>query len=63
VSTYPAANPATVAQLGYDAMLAEELLVINEYALSFRFQWIIPMLPRRRVLEMVDQSHTKMDTK
>lgn len=46
------ATAESVAVCGYDAMMAEKLVVVNEWKLSFLLQWIIPFLPRRWVLKM-----------
>jgi uncharacterized protein len=58
VQTPPAA-PETVARVGYNAMMSEKLVVINEYSLSFLFNWIIPLLPRRMLLAVMDLMHKK----
>ncbi|MEM9714894.1 MAG: SDR family oxidoreductase [Pseudomonadota bacterium] len=46
------------AKVGYDAMMAGKLHVANEGALSFMTNWIIPLLPRRMVLNMVHGMQT-----
>ena len=33
-------------------MMAEKLVVVNEWKLSFLLQWIVPFLPRRWVLKL-----------
>lgn len=53
------ATAESVAILGYDSMMAEKLVVINEYGLSFLLQWVIPFLPRRWVLKMGDSLMSK----
>ncbi|WP_341365470.1 SDR family oxidoreductase [Yoonia sp. BS5-3] len=47
------ATPDTVAKFGYEAMLKGKLRAINDGQLRFLLNWIIPWLPRRRVLKMV----------
>ncbi|MCP5073304.1 MAG: SDR family oxidoreductase [Rhodobacteraceae bacterium] len=49
----------SVAKIGYDAMTAGKLHVINETGLNFMLNWIVPLLPRRRVLKMVRGMQTK----
>lgn len=53
------ATPDTVAQFGYDAMLAGKLRAINDGKLRFMLNWIMPWLPRRSVLKMVRQMQAK----
>lgn len=53
------ASPASVAKCGYDAMMKGRLVTINERQLSFMLGWIIPFMPRRRVLKMVEGMQTK----
>lgn len=53
------ATPASVAKCGYDAMMKGELIAINERQLSFMMNWIIPFVPRRRVLKMIEGVQTK----
>lgn len=53
------ATPASVAKCGYDAMMKGKLVAINERQLSFMLGWIIPFMPRRRVLKMVEGMQTK----
>ena len=50
-------DPAYVANLGYNAMLKEKLVVSNEYKLSFFTNWVIPFVPRRWLLSFVDYNH------
>ena len=52
-------DAASVARVGYDAMMAGKLLVVNEWPLSLAVNWIIPLLPRRMVLSMVRKMQTK----
>lgn len=53
------ASAESVAKIGYDAMMKEQLVTINETMLSIMLQWIIPFLPRRMVLKMADDLLTK----
>ncbi|GKZ00009.1 hypothetical protein MPSEU_000954300 [Mayamaea pseudoterrestris] len=50
-------GPTRVARLGYDAMIRDKLMVINEYKLSFFTNWVIPFVPRRWLLAFVDYNH------
>ncbi len=54
-----AKSPASVAKVGYEAMLKGKLVAINELSLSFLLNWIVPFLPRRMVLRMSRQSMEK----
>ena len=53
------ATPASVAKVGYDAMMCGDLIAINEGRLNFMMNWIIPLLPRRMVLKTVGGMQTK----
>ncbi|WP_420584484.1 SDR family NAD(P)-dependent oxidoreductase [Ruegeria sp.] len=59
LSKQKAATPASVAKCGYDAMMKGELIAINESALSFVLNWLVPLMPRRRVLKMVESVQVK----
>ena len=48
-----------VAKIGYDAMLAGKLVVINELPLGVMLNWVVPFLPRRVVLKMVSKMQAK----
>ena len=52
-------TPASVAKCGYDAMSRGELVSVNERPLGFMINWIIPLLPRRIVLKMVERMQHK----
>ncbi len=52
-------SAASVAKIGYDAMLAGKLHVINEWGLHIMLNWLVPLLPRRRVLKMIRGMQTK----
>ena len=54
-----AASAATVARVGYNAMRAGQLHVIDSGQLSFLLNWVTPFLPRRTVLKMVRRMQTK----
>lgn len=45
----------SVAKNGYDAMLAGKLVTVNEARLSFLLGWIVPFLPRRIPLKIVEK--------
>ena len=47
-----AKSAASVAQVGYNAMMKGQLVAINELQLSIMLNWIVPFLPRRTVLKM-----------
>lgn len=50
-----AKSPQSVAECGYKAMEAGELVAFNESSLKFMFNWIFPLLPRKSVLKMSRQ--------
>ncbi len=54
-----AKTPASVAKIGYDAMMKGKLIAINEFSLKFLLGWVIPWLPRRTVLRMSRQTMEK----
>lgn len=54
-----AKSPASVAKIGYDAMMQGKLHVINEWGLHILLNWIAPLLPRRMMLKMVQKMQTK----
>jgi short-subunit dehydrogenase len=45
-----AASAESVAKRGYNAMMSNKLLVMNEYGFSFFLQWVLPFIPRRMAL-------------
>lgn len=47
-----AKSPASVAKVGYDAMMRGQLIAINQFSLKFMLDWVVPFLPRRTVLKM-----------
>lgn len=52
-------TPASVAKHGYDAMMRGDLVTVNERGLGFMVNWVIPFLPRRQVLKMVQNMQAK----
>ncbi|WP_371169287.1 SDR family NAD(P)-dependent oxidoreductase [Aliiroseovarius sp. 2305UL8-7] len=52
-------TPDKVARFGYDAMMDGKLRVINEAMLGLMLNWIMPYLPRRMVLKMLEKMQTK----
>lgn len=50
-----AKSPQSVAECGYNAMEAGELVTFNESSLKFLLNWIIPLLPRKTVLKISRQ--------
>ncbi|MEM9090670.1 MAG: SDR family oxidoreductase [Cyanobacteria bacterium P01_F01_bin.53] len=54
-----AATPESVAKCGYEAMMAGDLVKINEPRLAFMLNWVIPFLPRKVVLRMSQQTMEK----
>jgi uncharacterized protein len=53
-------SAASVAKIGYDAMMAGKLLVINDAKLNFLLGWVVPLLPRKMVLKMARDFGEKM---
>ncbi len=53
------ATPAKVARIGYDAMMAGQLVKVDRPSLGFMMQWIVPLMPRRMVLKTVGASQSK----
>lgn len=52
-------SAADVAECGYDGMMSGRLFAISERMLSLAVNWVIPLLPRRMVLKMVDRMQSK----
>ena len=50
-----AKSARSVAEIGYKGMQKGELVTFNESALKFLVNWIIPLLPRKMVLNMSRQ--------
>lgn len=55
-----AKSPASVAKIGYQGMLDNKLVVINERNLRFLINWIVPLLPRSLVLSMSKRAMEKV---
>ncbi len=53
------ATAASVAKCGYDAMMLGKLVAINEGRLRLLMGWILPLLPRRTVLNVIGRMQTK----
>jgi hypothetical protein len=53
------ATPRSVAKHGYDAMKLGQLVTVNETLLGVMVNWIIPLMPRRMVLSMVERMQVK----
>ena len=49
----------SVAKHGYDAMMAGKLVTVNEFQLGFVVNWLIPLLPRRMVMRMIEKMQSK----
>ncbi len=56
-----AKSAASVAQVGYDAMMGGKLIAINQFSLKMMINWIIPFLPRRMLLKMSRQTMEKSE--
>lgn len=54
-----AATAESVAQCGYDAMMKDDLVKINEKSLNFMLNWVVPFLPRKTVLKISQQAMEK----
>lgn len=52
-------SAASAAQHGYDAMMRGALVTVNEGLLGFAVNWIIPLLPRRMVMTMIERMQRK----
>ena len=52
-------SAASVAKHGYEAMRRGALVTVNEGMLGFLVNWIIPLLPRRAVLKLVNKMQSK----
>lgn len=47
------ATAESCAKHGYDEMMKGTLVTVNQKSISFFANWIVPLMPRRRVLKMV----------
>ena len=54
-----AKSPASVAEVGYEAMLKGKLVAINEFRLKAMLYWVLPFLPRRTMLKMSREAMEK----
>jgi short-subunit dehydrogenase len=54
-----AKSPASVAKVGYDAMMRGKLVAINQFSLKMIADWVFPFMPRRTLLKMSRQSMEK----
>jgi len=52
-------TPASVAKHGYEAMTRGALLTVNEAPLGVMVNWLIPLLPRRALLALVERMQRK----
>lgn len=53
------ATAREVAKIGYDAMMRGQLVAINDPKISVMMNWVLPMLPRRTVLKMIEGMQKK----
>jgi hypothetical protein len=53
------ATAEAVAKVGYDAMIAGKLTVINDKPLAFVLNWLMPFMPRQMRLNMVRKMQEK----
>lgn len=53
------ASARSAAKHGYEAMRDGKLVTVNEGLLSFMVNWVIPFLPRRQAMKMVERMQTK----
>jgi len=51
-----AASPETTAHYGYEAMLKGKLVAISDVKLKFMLNWLLPVLPRKTVLRLVEKT-------
>ena len=54
-----ARSPESVARIGYEAMLAGKLHVINDGRLGFLLNWVVPLMPRRWPLKIARRMQTR----
>ncbi|MEP3674593.1 SDR family oxidoreductase [Sulfitobacter sp.] len=52
-------SAASAAQHGYDAMMRGTLVTVNEGLLGIAVNWVIPLLPRRMVMGMIERMQRK----
>jgi short-subunit dehydrogenase len=53
------ASARSAAKHGYDAMRDGRLVTVNEGLLGFLVNWVIPLMPRRQALKMVEKMQSK----
>ncbi len=53
------ATAASVAKVGYDAMIAGKYNVINDRKLGFMINWLMPFMPTKMKLKMIRDMQTK----
>lgn len=52
-------TPASAAKHGYDAMMRGDLVTVNERGLGILVNWLVPLMPRRMVLKMIEGMQVK----
>ena len=52
-------TPASVAKIGYDAMLAGKINVINELGLAFQLRWLMPLMPMGLKMKFIRKMQEK----
>ena len=52
-------TPRSVAKHGYDAMRRGEMVTVNEKGLDLMVNWVVPFLPRKAVLRMIERMQAK----
>ncbi|MGJ8585170.1 MAG: SDR family NAD(P)-dependent oxidoreductase [Marinosulfonomonas sp.] len=53
------ASASSVAKVGYEAMLAGDLVAINDGRLKFLLNWVTPLMPRRQMLKQIATAQSK----
>lgn len=53
------ATPRSAAKFGYDAMRRGALTVVNEKPLDFMVNWVVPLMPRRAMMRMMQKMQAK----
>ncbi|MEM9012635.1 MAG: SDR family oxidoreductase [Pseudomonadota bacterium] len=53
------ATAESVARHGYEAMQRGKLLTINQGSLSFLLNWVVPLIPRRLLLRLIQHGQSK----
>ena len=52
-------SASSCARIGYDGMMRGKLVIFNELGLSIMLGWLMPFMPRRMALRMVEKMQTK----